>query len=56
MWRNTLQVYNNRIVGYLEEPSGSISLIRDADRLTAYRLQKDNDVAPILVFVHQRQE
>ncbi|XP_078178002.1 ubiquitin carboxyl-terminal hydrolase 8-like isoform X2 [Carex rostrata] len=49
-------VYNNRIVGYLEGPSDSISLIRDGDRLAVYRLQKDSDAATILVFVHQRQE
>ncbi|KAJ1690524.1 hypothetical protein LUZ63_014679 [Rhynchospora breviuscula] len=49
-------VYSNRIVGYLEEPSDLISLVRDGDRLAAYRLQKDSDAASILVFVHQHQE
>lgn len=51
-----VQVYNNRIIRYLEEPSDAISLIRDGDRLVAYRLPKDNERASIVVFMHQRKE
>ncbi|OAY73257.1 Ubiquitin carboxyl-terminal hydrolase 8 [Ananas comosus] len=50
------EVYNNRIIRYLEEPSDAISLIRDGDRLVAYRLPKDNERASIVVFMHQRKE
>ncbi|KAJ3674554.1 hypothetical protein LUZ60_005170 [Juncus effusus] len=52
-------VYNNRIIGYLENPSDSISIIRDGDRIVAYRMQKDNKEnsnSPVLVFVHQKLE
>ncbi|XP_010247842.1 PREDICTED: ubiquitin carboxyl-terminal hydrolase 8 [Nelumbo nucifera] len=48
------EIYNNRIIRYLEEPSDSLSLIRDDDRLAAYRLPKDHDKLPLAVFMHQR--
>ncbi|XP_042476654.1 ubiquitin carboxyl-terminal hydrolase 8-like isoform X2 [Macadamia integrifolia] len=50
------QIYTNRILRYLEEPSDSLSLIRDDDRLVAYRLPKDLDRFPLVVFMHQRVE
>ncbi|KAJ0981754.1 hypothetical protein J5N97_010009 [Dioscorea zingiberensis] len=50
------QVYANRIIRYLEETSDSLSLIRDGDRLAAYRLPKDLDKLPLVVFMHQRME
>ncbi|GAV77153.1 UCH domain-containing protein [Cephalotus follicularis] len=50
------EVYNNRIIRYLEEPSDSLSLIRDDDRLVAYRLTKVMDKAPLVVFIHQQTE
>ncbi|XP_058105703.1 ubiquitin carboxyl-terminal hydrolase 8-like isoform X2 [Magnolia sinica] len=50
------QVYSNRIIRYLEEPSDSISLIRDDDRLAAYRLSNNLEKLPLVVFMHQRME
>ncbi|KAI4322496.1 hypothetical protein L6164_022186 [Bauhinia variegata] len=50
------EVYNNRIIRYLEEPTDSLSLIRDADRLVAYRFIKDTGDAPLVVFINQRKE
>ncbi|KAJ0981769.1 hypothetical protein J5N97_010024 [Dioscorea zingiberensis] len=50
------EVYANRIIRYLEETSDSLSLIRDGDRLAAYRLPKDLDKLPLVVFMHQRME
>ncbi|XP_031743174.1 ubiquitin carboxyl-terminal hydrolase 8 isoform X2 [Cucumis sativus] len=50
------EVYNNRIIRYLEEPADSLSLIRDGDRLVAYRLAKDEEQVPLAVFMHQRIE
>lgn len=49
-----LQIYNNRIIRYLEEPADSLSLIRDGDRLVAYRLHKGTEEAPLVVFTHQQ--
>ncbi|XP_021667726.2 ubiquitin carboxyl-terminal hydrolase 8 isoform X2 [Hevea brasiliensis] len=50
------EVYNNRIIRYLEEPADSLSLIRDGDRLVAYRLKKELDNVPLAVFMHQHME
>ncbi|XP_058105702.1 ubiquitin carboxyl-terminal hydrolase 8-like isoform X1 [Magnolia sinica] len=50
------EVYSNRIIRYLEEPSDSISLIRDDDRLAAYRLSNNLEKLPLVVFMHQRME
>ncbi|XP_043701544.1 ubiquitin carboxyl-terminal hydrolase 8-like isoform X2 [Telopea speciosissima] len=50
------EIYTNRILRYLEDPSDSLSLIRDDDRLVAYRLPKDLDSFPLVVFMHQRVE
>ncbi|XXG42502.1 hypothetical protein AAC387_Pa01g2769 [Persea americana] len=47
------EVYSNRILRFLEEPSDSLSLIRDADRLVAYRLPNDLEESPLVVFMHQ---
>ncbi|CAI0541657.1 unnamed protein product [Linum tenue] len=67
-WRNHLarndsiivdicQVYNNRILRYLEDPSDSLTLIRDGDRLVAYRLKKDfSSNGPLVIFMHQHVE
>ncbi|RWW70505.1 hypothetical protein BHE74_00021804 [Ensete ventricosum] len=44
------QVYANCIIRFLDEPSDSISLIRDEDRLAAYRLPKDAERAPQVVY------
>ncbi|KAI3450781.1 hypothetical protein Pfo_007446 [Paulownia fortunei] len=50
------EIYNNRIIRFLEEPTDSLSLIRDNDQLIAYRLSKDVNEAPLFVFMHQRIE
>lgn len=48
------EIYNNRIIRYLEEPADSLSLIRDGDRLVAYRLRKGTEGAPLVMFTHQQ--
>ncbi|XP_077241064.1 ubiquitin-specific protease 8 isoform X2 [Tasmannia lanceolata] len=50
------EIYSNRIIRYLEEPSDSLSLIRDDDRLVAYRLPNEPEKPPLVVFMHQRLE
>ncbi|KAL0459983.1 UNVERIFIED_CONTAM: Ubiquitin carboxyl-terminal hydrolase 8 [Sesamum latifolium] len=50
------EIYNNRIIRFLEEPTDSLSLIRDNDQLIAYRLPKDVEEAPLFVFMHQIEE
>ncbi|PIN07052.1 Ubiquitin C-terminal hydrolase [Handroanthus impetiginosus] len=50
------EIYNNQIICFLEEPTGSLSLIRDNDQLVAYRLPKDVEEAPLFVFMHQQFE
>ncbi|KAK7257573.1 hypothetical protein RIF29_31634 [Crotalaria pallida] len=50
------EVYNNCIIRFLEDPSDSLSLIRDADRLVAYRFMKDNGDSPLVVFMNQRMD
>ncbi|CAN6196913.1 unnamed protein product [Urochloa humidicola] len=47
------EVYNNCIIRYLEEPSDSVSLLRDGDKLAAYRLPKKYEKSPLVVFTHQ---
>ncbi|KAJ4978971.1 hypothetical protein NE237_009751 [Protea cynaroides] len=51
-----VEIYTSRIIRNLEDPSDSLSLIRDDDRLVAYRLPKDLDRFPLVVFMHQRVE
>ncbi|KAE8683668.1 Ubiquitin carboxyl-terminal hydrolase 8 [Hibiscus syriacus] len=50
------EIYNHRIIRYLEELADSLSLIRDDDTLVAYRLNKDIERAPLVVFTHQQLE
>ncbi|KAK7375213.1 hypothetical protein VNO78_35906 [Psophocarpus tetragonolobus] len=50
------EVYNNCIIRFLEDPADSLSLIRDADKLVAYRFLKYNADAPLVVFINQRME
>ncbi|XP_058779622.1 ubiquitin carboxyl-terminal hydrolase 8 [Vicia villosa] len=50
------EVYNNCIIRFLEDPADSLSLIRDADKLVAYRFPKDTRDAPLAVFINQRME
>ncbi|XP_076888951.1 ubiquitin carboxyl-terminal hydrolase 8-like [Bidens hawaiensis] len=46
------EIYNNRILHFLDKPGDSIELVRDHDLLVAYRLPKDQDSLPLLVFTH----
>nr|XP_043625823.1 ubiquitin carboxyl-terminal hydrolase 8-like [Erigeron canadensis] len=46
------EVYNNRILHVLDKPGDSIELVRDNDTLVAYRLLKDEDSLPLVVFTH----
>ncbi|KAL1544548.1 Ubiquitin carboxyl-terminal hydrolase 8 [Salvia divinorum] len=48
------EIYNNRIIHFLKDPNGSLSLIRDNDQLVAYRLPDTE--APLFVFMHQQAE
>ncbi|XP_024962612.1 ubiquitin carboxyl-terminal hydrolase 8 isoform X1 [Cynara cardunculus var. scolymus] len=50
------EVYNNHIIRFLGEPTDSLSLIRDDDRLVAYNIQKDFEKFSRVVFVHQQIE
>lgn len=50
------QIYDGCIIRYLEEPTDALTLIRDEDRLVAYRLAKDSENLPLVVFMHQRME
>ncbi|GAA0154175.1 cysteine protease [Lithospermum erythrorhizon] len=50
------EIYNNRLIRLLEEPSDSLSLIRDGDRLVAYRLPKDYEKKSLVVFMHQQKD
>ncbi|XP_010493261.1 PREDICTED: ubiquitin carboxyl-terminal hydrolase 8 [Camelina sativa] len=50
------EVYNNRILRFLEEPTDSLTLIRDGDKLVVYRLKKDANNSPLIVYMHQKLE
>ncbi|KAG7961553.1 hypothetical protein I3843_09G022800 [Carya illinoinensis] len=52
------QVVINAIKSILSwlEPSGAIALIRDEDKLVAYRLPKYSEKSPLVVFKHQQVE
>ncbi|PON98373.1 Ubiquitinyl hydrolase [Trema orientale] len=49
------EIYRNRIVRVLEDPS-DLDLIRDDDKLVAYRLPKESERCPLVVFMHQEEE
>ncbi|CAI9097565.1 OLC1v1034027C1 [Oldenlandia corymbosa var. corymbosa] len=50
------QVFESRIVGILEDLSGTIDLIRDEDQLVAYRLPKESEGSSLVVFTHERKD
>ncbi|XP_024985161.1 ubiquitin carboxyl-terminal hydrolase 8-like isoform X2 [Cynara cardunculus var. scolymus] len=50
------EIYNHRVLHFLDKPADSIELVRDYDRLVAYRLPKDEDNFPLVVFTHRRFE
>ncbi|XP_012074283.1 ubiquitin carboxyl-terminal hydrolase 8 isoform X2 [Jatropha curcas] len=47
------EIYRNKVFRFLEEPSDSLALIRDDDKLVAYRLPRNNDTSPLVVFLHE---
>ncbi|KAK1421572.1 hypothetical protein QVD17_24015 [Tagetes erecta] len=50
------EVYNNHIIRFLGEPTDSLSLIRDDDRLVAYKLENNSEKFSRVVFVQQQIE
>ncbi|KAK6131633.1 hypothetical protein DH2020_034647 [Rehmannia glutinosa] len=50
------EIFNNSILRILDDPDDSLELIRDYDQLAAYRLPKDMDGSPLVVFMHQQEE
>ncbi|KAF5819518.1 putative ubiquitinyl hydrolase 1 [Helianthus annuus] len=46
------EIYNNCILHFLDKPADSLELVRDHDTLVAYRLPKDQDSLPLVVFTH----
>ncbi|KAL8211393.1 hypothetical protein R6Q57_005830 [Mikania cordata] len=50
------EVYNNQIIRFLGEPTDSLSLIRDDDRLVAYKLENNVEKCSRVVFVMQQME
>lgn len=48
-----MQVCNNYIIRYLEDPSFPLSLLMDVGKLAAYRLPKENEKSPHVVFTHR---
>ncbi|XP_057506686.1 ubiquitin carboxyl-terminal hydrolase 8-like [Actinidia eriantha] len=50
------EIYNNRIIRFLDNPSDLIELIRDDDRLVAYILPKDSETSPLVVFMNEEAE
>ncbi|GAV63880.1 UCH domain-containing protein, partial [Cephalotus follicularis] len=51
-----VEIYKNTIFRFLKELSDSLASIRDDDKLVAYRLPKDWETSPLVVFTHQREE
>lgn len=49
-----IQVYRNRIFRVLEDPSDSLTDIRDQDKLVAYRVQKYTEGSLLIIFTHER--
>ncbi|XP_074564910.1 ubiquitin carboxyl-terminal hydrolase 8-like isoform X2 [Curcuma longa] len=50
------EVFCNKIIRFLEDPSDSVSLIRDGDQLAAYRLSKELEEFPLIVYMHQTKD
>ena len=50
------QVYKNRICRVLEDPSDSLALIRNEDKLVAYRFPRDEESSKLIVYMHQQSE
>ncbi|KAL9274710.1 Ubiquitin carboxyl-terminal hydrolase 8-like protein [Drosera capensis] len=50
------EIFAHRIIRFLEDPTDSLTLIRDGDRLVAYRLPRETENSFLVVFVHQQKE
>ncbi|XP_028104595.1 ubiquitin carboxyl-terminal hydrolase 8-like isoform X2 [Camellia sinensis] len=50
------EIFNNRILHFLDNSSDTIELIRDNDLLVAYRLPKDSETSSLVVFMHEQVE
>lgn len=50
------EIYNHSIFRTLDDSHDLVDLIRDNDRLVAYRLAKDTDGTPLVEFMHQRKK
>ncbi|XP_059668642.1 ubiquitin carboxyl-terminal hydrolase 8-like [Cornus florida] len=50
------EIFNHHIIRLLDKPSDSIELIRDNDKLVAYRLPIDSEMSPLVAFNHERVE
>ncbi|GAB2285625.1 hypothetical protein Dimus_020067 [Dionaea muscipula] len=50
------EIYNHFILRFLEDPTDSLSLIRDGDCLVAYRLPKETENTILVSFMHQQKE
>ncbi|CAN1277741.1 Ubiquitin carboxyl-terminal hydrolase 8 [Linum perenne] len=50
------EIYKNKIFSFFDDPTGSLALIRDDDTLVAYRLPKESEASPLVVFTHKRAE
>ncbi|XP_058738954.1 ubiquitin carboxyl-terminal hydrolase 8-like [Vicia villosa] len=48
------EIYRNKIFRALEDPSDSLTDIRDQDKLVAYRVQKCSEDSLLIVFMHER--
>lgn len=51
-----VQIYNNSILHFLDKPADSLELVRDNDQLVAYRVLKEEDSLPLVVFTHHHLE
>ncbi|CAN0847659.1 Ubiquitin carboxyl-terminal hydrolase 8 [Linum grandiflorum] len=50
------EIYRNKVFSFFDDPAGSLALIRDDDTLVAYRLPKESEASPLVVFTHKRAE
>ncbi|XP_021892460.1 ubiquitin carboxyl-terminal hydrolase 8-like isoform X2 [Carica papaya] len=50
------EIYRSKIFRMLDELSDSLALIRDDDKLVAYRLSKATEAYPLVVFMHHQVE
>ncbi|XP_031397358.1 ubiquitin carboxyl-terminal hydrolase 8-like isoform X2 [Punica granatum] len=50
------EVFNNNIIRYLDDPTDSLDLIRDEDRIVAYRLPKESEMSFLVEFINERRD